>query len=170
MQSYSYSTVCCSKNKRNHYKFKCLSIEKALNKSWYNHSMISYARNFVFKIFIYLKVRATAREGGREGRIEQERERERERERDLPSTVSISNSQDCTKPKQGARSFFQVFHMGSKGPNTWATLHCCPRHPSRELRQMWRNWARSQSSIHLGGTLSCMPQDMPTGENVYMIY
>lgn len=41
----------------------------------------------------------------------------------LPSPGSLPRA----RPNPGVKSFFQVLHMGDKGPSTWAAFHRFPR-------------------------------------------
>lgn len=44
----------------------------------------------------------------------------------------------------GTRNSTCITHMGDASPDTWAILHCIPRHVTRELDQKHGNWDLSQ--------------------------
>lgn len=54
----------------------------------------------------------------------------------------------ATRMKLGARTFFWIFHVGGRGPNSWAICCCFPQGISRDLNQKWISQDTNQH--HMG--------------------
>lgn len=73
------------------------------------------------------------------GRVLERQEREETVCHALVHFLNSRNGQNWARSKPGARSIFQMSHMGGRATSTWALFCCFPRCFSKELDYRWNN-------------------------------